>query len=289
MAQINDYTGKTTAADTDEYILQEISGGLTKKITRANLVKPERDDITALQNNPSLPYGYLQGLNISNGTDTDHQIDIATGRCKDSTGVQDIISDSVITIDIEDLGVNGLDVGTVAADTWYYPWLIYNPTTDTEAGLLSLNATSPTLPSGYTYFRKVRGAVLTDSSSNILGFTQNDNHFIFNTRIRNLNLSTQSTSKTNFSISTPDSLTVVGLFAWSARDGASSYVNVFGANQADRTPAQDNSDVICESGNSGNGELTRIAENAILSYRANRTTMDNLSIWTLGFIDNAEL
>lgn len=35
--EINDQTAKTTAADTDEYLLQETGGGTNKKITRANL------------------------------------------------------------------------------------------------------------------------------------------------------------------------------------------------------------------------------------------------------------
>ncbi len=48
-------------------------------------------------------------------------------------------------------GANGLDTGSIANDTWYSVWVIYNPTSDTVAGLLSLSATAPTLPSGYTF------------------------------------------------------------------------------------------------------------------------------------------
>ena len=62
---------------------------------------------------------------------------------------------------IDGNGVNGLDTGTLAASTWYYVYVIYNGTT--TAGLFSLSSTSPTLPSGYTYFARV-GAVRTDSS-----------------------------------------------------------------------------------------------------------------------------
>jgi hypothetical protein len=58
-------------------------------------------------------------------------------------------------------GANGLDTGSVAGSTWYYVYVIYNGTT--VAGLFSLSATAPTLPSGYTYSARV-GAVLTDSS-----------------------------------------------------------------------------------------------------------------------------
>ena len=58
---------------------------------------------------------------------------------------------------------NGLDTGVLAVSTWYSVWVIWNGTT--QAGLLSLSATAPTMPSGYT--RKARvGWIRTDSSGN---------------------------------------------------------------------------------------------------------------------------
>lgn len=78
-----------------------------------------------------------------------------------------------LTIDSAASGANGLDTGTVAASTWYSVWVIYNPATATTAGLLSISATSPTLPSGYTYKARV-GWIRTDGTANKypLGFTQ---------------------------------------------------------------------------------------------------------------------
>lgn len=63
-------------------------------------------------------------------------------------------------------GVNGLDVGAAnnqAASTWHNVWVIWNATT--VAGLLSLSATAPTLPSGYTHKAWV-AAVRTDGTAN---------------------------------------------------------------------------------------------------------------------------
>lgn len=71
-----------------------------------------------------------------------------------------------LTVNIATSGANGLDTGAEAASTPYYTYVIYNPATVTVAGLLSASATSPTLPSGYTYYRRV-GAVLNNSSSNL--------------------------------------------------------------------------------------------------------------------------
>lgn len=55
-------------------------------------------------------------------------------------------------------GAGGLDTGAIANNTWYYEFIIYNPATNTQKALLSLSATAPTLPSGYTYFTRV-GAI----------------------------------------------------------------------------------------------------------------------------------
>ena len=64
-------------------------------------------------------------------------------------------------------GANGLDTGAIAASTWYYVYVIYNVNTSTAAGLISLSATAPTLPSGYTLYA-AKGEVITDGSAHLL-------------------------------------------------------------------------------------------------------------------------
>ncbi len=63
-------------------------------------------------------------------------------------------------------GVNGIDVGSAnsqTVSTWYSVWVISNGAS--VAGLLSLSATAPTLPAGYTHRARV-GWVFTDASAN---------------------------------------------------------------------------------------------------------------------------
>jgi len=60
---------------------------------------------------------------------------------------------STITVDITNSGLNGLDTGSVSNDTWYYLYVISNYTT--VAGLFSLSASNPTMPSGYVKKRAV--------------------------------------------------------------------------------------------------------------------------------------
>lgn len=66
---------------------------------------------------------------------------------------------------------NGLDTGALAASTWYSVWVIWNGAT--TAGLMSLSATAPTMPAGYTHKARV-GWMRTDGTANKypLAFTQ---------------------------------------------------------------------------------------------------------------------
>lgn len=78
---------------------------------------------------------------------------------------------ALATINAANAGANGLDAGAVAASTWYSVWVIWNGAT--VAGLLSLSATAPTMPAGYTHKARV-GWIRTDGTASKfpIGFTQ---------------------------------------------------------------------------------------------------------------------
>lgn len=71
---------------------------------------------------------------------------------KNAAGISRRLTALNISVNGATVGINGLDSGTLTANTWYYLYGIYNSTTNTVAGILSLNATAPTLSSGYTYY-----------------------------------------------------------------------------------------------------------------------------------------
>jgi hypothetical protein len=83
-----------------------------------------------------------------------------------------------LTANMGSSGANGLDTGTEAADTWYSVWVIYNPTTGTVASLLSTSATSPTMPSGYT-FKARAGWVRNNASSNLYRTLQKGDRAVY--------------------------------------------------------------------------------------------------------------
>jgi hypothetical protein len=114
----------------------------------------------------------------NNTTNPNYQIDINA----DYLQVQSIaLADIDLTVDITASGVNGLDTGSEASDTWYSIWVIYNPTTNTISGLLSTSTNSPTLPAGYTKSRRI-GWIRNNNSSNFMLIYQSGNWCWYNER-----------------------------------------------------------------------------------------------------------
>ena len=115
------------------------------------------------------PWKYVNGLQISNDTVTpDEIIDISVGSILDSTGVYQLESDSVLSPSIVNSGLNGLDTGTVAANTLYAVHLVADPVTQQATGaMFSLSSTAPVMPFGYSAFALL-GYVRTDATSDIL-------------------------------------------------------------------------------------------------------------------------
>lgn len=131
--------------------------------------------------------GYIAGLGLSNAADTEHDITIAVGTCRDSTNAYTLTLASAITKQIDagwsaGTDAGGLDTGAVGASTPYYIFLIRKDSDGSIDVLFSASATSPTMPAGYTYFRRI-GALRTDSSSNIIPGTWDGDRFTFTQRI----------------------------------------------------------------------------------------------------------
>ena len=112
------------------------------------------------------------GLKYANGLQlawaSDETITIAAGAARDSSNTNDIVLDASVTVSNIVSGANGLDTGSVAANTMYAVYLIGDSTGyESTAGLLSTDASSPNLPGGYDMYRRI-GWVLTDATSDNL-------------------------------------------------------------------------------------------------------------------------
>lgn len=117
--------------------------------------------------------GAIAGLQLQFNTVA--KVDILKGQSVDSTDDLRMFSNATITVDIGVSGANGLDTGSEASDTWYAVHLIADKFgTSPVAGLFSLSATAPTLPTGYNIFRRV-GWVRNNASSDFLDITARNN------------------------------------------------------------------------------------------------------------------
>ena len=75
-------------------------------------------------------------------------------------------------------GQGGLDTGSIAANTWYHAHLIKHPGINQVDALFSLSATAPTLPSGYTLFRRI-GSMRTNGTQQWWKFVQRGDEFLW--------------------------------------------------------------------------------------------------------------
>lgn len=124
--------------------------------------------------------GYLFGLTLSNDATTAATVlDIAAGEAASSNAGPTILTlASAFTKKINTAWASGtgngaLDTGSFA-NTTYHIFVIGGPTVTTDV-LASASASSPTMPTGYTLFRRI-GSVVVQSSS-ILAFLQTDADF----------------------------------------------------------------------------------------------------------------
>jgi len=159
-------TSKTTPVDADELGITDSESAFTlKKLTWANLkatLKTYFD--TQYISSYSQTIGAFSNLKASaTGLSANVTITCDEIAVENSSNAYATLRAVSLTVAGTSVGANGLDTGTLATSTWYSLWIIWNGTT--AAGLMSLSATAPTLPSGYTHKARV-GWVRTDSTAN---------------------------------------------------------------------------------------------------------------------------
>lgn len=107
--------------------------------------------------------------------ETSSAIKLKSGlRARNSTNQTDIELTADVTLILDSSGLNGLDTGTKASNSWYYVYLVKRSVDDTTGAVFSttneVNGGSITLPTGYDLKRQLPLAVRTDASGNIIPF-----------------------------------------------------------------------------------------------------------------------
>ena len=181
-----------------------------------------------------------------------------------------------------------LDSGSaLAASTWYHLFVIARTDTGVVDELCSTSASAPTMPASYTKKRRI-GSFRTNSSSQILGFSQNGDEFLLKTPITDLNSVTIGTSARSLvTLTVP---TGIQVNAW-INVLAISSTGAFGTlltspDQADGAPIPTQLDLYANGANlyvSGRFNI-RTSIGAQIGVRSNPVSA-SYSVNTLGWID----
>ncbi|MFM0141724.1 hypothetical protein [Paraburkholderia sp. RL18-085-BIA-A] len=158
--------------------------------------------------------GYINGFTLSNdGTTPNSVIDVAAGQAADSANAV-MMTGTAFTKSTAGAwaagsGGSGMGTGlTVAASTWYHVFAII------KGGAFDVYFdTSPTAanaPAGTTAFRYI-GSFKTNASSQILGFTQYGQTFLWTVSANDLS-SGNAVSETAITISTPPGFVTTAIF-----------------------------------------------------------------------------
>ena len=241
----------------------------------------------------ALPTKYVEGLIVSDSTTSIK--DISVGSCRSDDNTLDIVSAGVLSLNITSSGANGLDTGSEASNTWYAIYVIGGGGNAT-ASLLSVSATSPTLPGTYTVQRRI-GWVRNDGSSNFYEYdtqsTGRDRFVLWNEVETILELLTNggATTYTNVDISEliPPTCTTAYINAnHVSNDGGQEFVTFRTAGLAGTGPRAHR--VFAGSANSAEASAStcffiRTDSTQNIEYR-NSSGSEQTDIWVLGYTDS---
>jgi hypothetical protein len=166
-----------------------------------------------------VPQNYLAGLTLSNDSgDTEHDVGIDAGICRNSTNASSIELSSAIVKRIDASWVAGTGNGglasslTLAANTTYHVFAIV-VSGSADAGF-DTSPTAANLVSDHsaTAFRRI-GSVLTDASANIRQFKQTQDSFLLDQPILTYtSVNIGSTARTTIGFDVPVSVSVEAMF-----------------------------------------------------------------------------
>lgn len=110
-------------------------------------------------------------------------------------------------------GNGGLDTGSVASNTWYHVHLIKRDSDGRIDVLLSLSASAPTMPTGWTMARRI-GSILTNGSSQITPFVQIGDTFTWSVPVTDVNAANPGTAAVTRALTVPTGIEVLPITTW---------------------------------------------------------------------------
>jgi len=186
--------------------------------------------------------GHLFGMTLSNGTDATNDIDFAAGSCMDSTGVA-FMAGSALTKQLDATWAAGTNAGgrmsaAAIANTTYHCFAIKKDSDGSVDYGFDVSATAPTMPSGYTYFRRI-GSIIRASAAIVL-FTQVGDEFLRSVPSQDAASASWTSTSTLIALGVPLGLKLQALTSVYVSLNSTLFGLVTSPDQADTTAAASN-------------------------------------------------
>lgn len=187
-----------------------LTGGELRKSIPARIIDDgTRFHLVESANTPVLR-AHLAGLTLSTaGAST--TMTTAAGMAADSTNavMMNLVSSIGKTTSAWAVGTGngGLDTGAIATGTWYHFYEIMRDDTNVVDVLFSLSASAPTMPTNYSYFRRI-GSGKTNGSSQWSTFVQYGDLFMWGTISGDVNASNPGASAVTRTLNVPTGVSV---------------------------------------------------------------------------------
>lgn len=136
----------------------------------------------------------------------------------------------------EGSGNGAIDAGSFTASTWYHVFIIGKADFTADI-LVSTSPTSPTMPSGFVYKRRI-GVIFSNGSSQILQFSQEGDVFLLNTPTQDVSAVNPGVAAVLRTLSVPTGIKVVPLTYWTCQNASNNFsAIVTSPDQADTVPS----------------------------------------------------
>lgn len=173
--------------------------------------------------------GFINGLTLARVSTTTYSVATGAARNEDAGTAALVSLGTALTKSLSAWAAgnnNGsLDTGTITLNSWYHVHLIQNLSTGAVDVLLSLSATAPTMPSGYTARRRI-GSIRTDASSQVTAFVQNGDKFLWDVPVSDVNATNPGTAAVTRTLTVPTGAVVFPIVSWQVDAAATTAMGV---------------------------------------------------------------
>lgn len=261
------------------------NGTTVTGVTSLTLAGPTVTGSTPNATATLVPRGYIDGCTITVASTTTFTVAAGQTTSSDNTTVMNLASaltKSSAGTWVAGNNQNGLDTGTVANSTWYHVFVIFNPTTLVTDVLFSTSPSSPSLPSGFTKFRRVGSLLTGASTAPFVSYVQNGDRFDWLVPVTSISGVVGNTTGHLSALQTPLGVITEGILSGEMVDSGSGILYL--SNPAQTDVAASSSALIAQGASSAFGARIQTDTSSNIRYRVSTTTA-NILVNTNGYID----